>query len=288
MTTHTFAHSIGKQAYTSRIARAASGKSAMPVIFAIHGGTYDSVYFDVPGYSMMDRASAAGFDIVAIDRPGYGESTALPDAPDLIQKNAEALNADLPGLLKALDLAGRPVFVIGHSIGGATALTLVALASGWTPAGVAVSGVGAATPPDDAGNYAHLPQQYFVQLPTPMKDVVMFGPEGSYPAAMPGASHLANRHVPRSELTDITGGWQTRVASVAPAIRVPLHYRQGEHEKLWLNSAERIAAFGKLFVNSPRVDAAMIMTAGHCIDFHNAGAAFQQSQLDFAAATAGA
>ena len=37
------------------------------------------------------------------------------------------------------------------------------------------------------------------------------------------------------------------MASVAPAIRVPLHYRQGEHEKLWLNSAERIAAFGKLF-----------------------------------------
>ena len=285
MTTQTFAHTIGKQAYTGRIAHSNTGKSAKPVIFAIHGGTYDSVYFDVPGHSLMDRASAAGFDIVAIDRPGYGESTALPDAPDLIQKNAEALNAGLPALLAALDLSGRPVFVIGHSIGGATALTLVALAKGWKPSGVAVSGVGAETPPDDAGNYAHLPQQYFVELPTPMKDVVMFGPAGTCSAEMPGASHLANRHVPRSELTDITGGWKTRLATVAPAIQVPVHYRQGEYEKLWLNSAERIDAFGKLFVNCPKVDAAMTMSAGHCIDFHIVGANFQQSQLDFAAAT---
>lgn len=286
MTTQTFRHTIGGADFTGRVAKAPGGPTALPVILAIHGGTYTSVYFDVPGHSLMDRAVAAGFDIVAVDRPGYGGSTPLPDAPDLIAKNAEALNAALPGLMAALGLGGRPVFVIGHSIGGATALTLVAQASGWTPTGVAVSGVGARTPPESAEAYAHLPPLYYVELPTPMKDQVMFGPPGSYPADMPAASHIANTHVPRNELLDITGGYQVRQAAIAPKIRVPLHYRQGEHEKLWINGPDVIAAYGPLFVNSPRVDCAMVPDAGHCIDFHRAGPAFQQSQLDFAASTA--
>lgn len=56
-----------------------------PVLVAIHGGTYTSQYFDVPGYSLIDRAIAAGFQIVALDRPGYGTTDALaanqPDWP---------------------------------------------------------------------------------------------------------------------------------------------------------------------------------------------------------------
>lgn len=285
MTTQTFRQTVGDADFTGLVARAAAGGPARPVILALHGGTYTSRYFDVPGHSVLDRAVAQGFDIVALDRPGYGGSTALPDAPDLIQKNAEAINAALPGLMAALGLGGRPVFVIGHSIGGATALTLVAQASGWTPTGVAVSGVGAETPPESAAAYAQMPPVYYVELPTPMKDQVMFGPPGSYPADMPAASHVANTHVPRHELLDITGGYQARQAAIAARIRVPVHYRQGEHEKLWINSPEAVAAYGRIFVNSPRVDFAMVPEAGHCIDFHHAGPAFQQSQLDFAAST---
>lgn len=284
MTAQSFKHRIGDSDWTGRVAWAPAGSPVQPVILALHGGTYTSVYFDVPGHSLMDRAVASGFDIVAVDRPGYGGTTALPDAPDLIARNSQALNAALPRLMVALGLGGRPVFVIGHSIGGAIALTLVAEASGWTPIGVAVSGVGARTPPESAESYAQLPSIYFVELPTPMKDQVMFGPPGTYPAEMPAASHIANTHVPRNELLDITGDYQERQAEIASRIRVPVHYRQGEHEKLWINGPKIIAAYGSLFVNSPKVDCAMVADAGHCIDFHHAGPAFQRSQLDFVAA----
>lgn len=281
--TSVFREMIKDQALSGKVAR--GGNTDLPVILAIHGGTYNCDYFDVPGHSLIDRAVADGFDIVALDRPGYRDSTALSDTPDMIDANAAALNAALPSLLSKLGLAGRPVFLIGHSIGGAISLTLASIRSGWDLSGIAVSGVGAATPPEDAENYAHLPQQYYVELPTPMKDKVMFGPEGTFPTDMPAASYSANTAVPRAELIDITGGWKDRVAAITAAIKVPVHYRQGAHEKLWLNSPERVAAFGKLFTASPKVDAAMVADAGHCIDYHNAGAAFQQEQLDFAAAT---
>lgn len=272
--------------FSGKLAQPDGGQAGLPVLLAIHGGTYDCDYFDIPGHSLLDRAVARGFHVVAVDRPGYGASTPLPDTPDLIQKNAEVLNAALPDLLAALGLAGRPVCLIGHSIGGATALTLAALCQGWTLSGVAVSGVGMETPPESAEAYARMPRQYHVELPLAVKDQVMFGPAGSYPPDMPAASHTAHRRVPLSELTDITAGWQDRLAGIAARIRAPVHYRQGEHEKLWLVSQERIEDFARLFTASLHVDAALVPGAGHCIDYHFAGPGFQDSQLDFAAALA--
>lgn len=284
--TEQFKKTIGGQTLSGKVAH--GGNADLPVIFAIHGGTYTCDYFDVPNHSLIDRAVAAGFDIVAIDRPGYGQSTQLPDTDLIIGANAEALNKALPGLMSALGLSGRPVFVIGHSIGGAVALTLASISSGWMLSGVAVSGVGAETPPEHAENYSHLPPIYYVELPTPMKDEVMFGPAGSFAAEMPQASHVANTHVPRAELIEITGGWQDRVSDIAASITVPVHYRQADHEALWLTSPERVEGFGRLFTASPRVDSEVVVNTGHCIDFHKAGEAFQNAQLAFAAMHASA
>jgi len=38
----------------------------VPLIIAVHGGTYTSDYFDIPGYSLLDRAAGLGIPIVAI------------------------------------------------------------------------------------------------------------------------------------------------------------------------------------------------------------------------------
>lgn len=271
-----------------RMRRASSGGSARPVIVAIHGGTYTSAYFDVPGHSLLGRAAEAGFDIVAPDRPGYGASTALEDAPDLIQKNAERLDRLMPAILQAIGRPGSPVVLVGHSIGGAIVVSLAALGPAWDLAGIAVSGVGVVTPPESAKAYATLPREYFVELPGPMKDRLMFRPAGTHPPTMPAASHVANANVPRSELLDITGGWPGRLRQQAGRVGVPVHYRQGGHEKLWIVGEEMVRAFAGMFAAAPSVDAALIPDAGHCIDFHHAGAAFQDAQLAFAAAITGA
>ena len=56
-----------------------------PLLVALHGGTYTGAYFAVAGGplgSFLDIASRNGFDVLVIDRPGYGASDPLPDDVD--------------------------------------------------------------------------------------------------------------------------------------------------------------------------------------------------------------
>ena len=54
----------------------------LPLLAALHGGTYTSAYFGVaggPSGSFLDIAGRNGFSVLTVDRPGYGESTLLPE-----------------------------------------------------------------------------------------------------------------------------------------------------------------------------------------------------------------
>ena len=84
------------------------------------------------------------------------------------------------------------------------------------------------------------------------------------------------------ELIEITGRWHTQAADVLGRIAVPVHYRQGEGDKLWIVDTDEVAAFARALARSPRVDAAMLRGTGHCLDFHAIGPAFQLAQLGFA------
>jgi hypothetical protein len=57
---------------------AADTGSAGPLLIAIHGGSFTSRYFDQPGFSLLDRAHAAGLStteparVITRDLPGGG------------------------------------------------------------------------------------------------------------------------------------------------------------------------------------------------------------------------
>ncbi|MEP7091945.1 MAG: hypothetical protein ABI776_17720, partial [Nocardioidaceae bacterium] len=59
---------------------AANAGLDLPLLVALHGGTYSSAYFEVAGGplgSFLELAGRNGFAVLTIDRPGYGESTLL-------------------------------------------------------------------------------------------------------------------------------------------------------------------------------------------------------------------
>ena len=253
-----------------------------PLIVAVHGGTYSSRYFDVPGYSLIDRAAALGLPVLAVDRPGYEQSVVLPASSATLRGNADFLRTALGDAWNRYRGSARGIVLIGHSIGAAIAMMVASDKLDWPLLGIAISGVGLRTPQAHHAAWAGLPDTYLVEMPSALKDQVMFGPVGSYDRDMPQASHIADRPVPKAELVDIVSTWHEVVSDVASRISVPVHYRQGEFDALWIVNEQEVSGVGKALMNSPFVDARMVPGMGHCLDFHRYGAAFHVQQLGFA------
>jgi len=261
----------------------ASPEPNRPLVIAIHGGTYTSAYFDIPGYSLMDRAERLGIPIIALDRPGYGTSTAFASAESTIRRSAEILDTAIGQIVREADPAANGVVLIGHSIGGAVAVAIAARQPAWPLVGLAVSGGGLNPTPESRPQWAALPEVPAIELPTALKDEVMFGPAGTFDAdVMPVASHVADAPAPRAELIDIVFEWSGFVHELAAAVTVPVHYRQAESDRLWIVDAEEVRGFGAAFKHAGFVSAELYPHAGHCIDFHHAAEAFQTEQLAFA------
>jgi pimeloyl-ACP methyl ester carboxylesterase len=253
-----------------------------PLVIAIHGGTYTSAYFDVTGYSLLDRAAANEIPIIAVDRPGYADSPDLPPAEGTIRGAAGHITRALHQIWSDHGKGAPGIFLIGHSIGGAMAASIASQPDGLPLLGLAVSGVGLRTPGAHRPLWEALPDTPKVEMPTPVKDQLMFGPPGSFDAAMPAASHVANTTAPKAELLDIVGTWHDTVRATLGAITIPVHYRQAELDHLWIVNQGEVDGFAKALTKSPLVDAALMRGAGHCMDFHTVGAAFQLQQLGFA------
>jgi pimeloyl-ACP methyl ester carboxylesterase len=253
-----------------------------PLVVAIHGGSYTHKYFDIDGTSLLERASALGIPIVAIDRPCYGDSGMLTPEQSTIERSAEVINAALLSLWEQHSGGARGIFLIGHSIGGAVAILVASLAKRWPLLGIAVSGVGMRSPDSVAEQWKSLPPIPSIPLPPEVKDMLMFGPTETFSEEMRLRAHSADSETPRQELLDIVFNWPKLMAAAAPKIAIPLHYRQPEFDHLWVVSKAEVQSFGNSFSSSPRVDAELMLSVGHCIDFHRLGASFQLQQLAFA------
>jgi pimeloyl-ACP methyl ester carboxylesterase len=262
------------------------GSSALPkpqpLIIAVHGGTYTSLYFDVLGYSLFAQAAAAGIPILAPDRPGYGESVELPEARATLRGNADFLQRAISEAWAQYRGTAQGIVLVAHSIGAAISMIVAGEKLDWPLLGLAISGVGLRTPPGHREAWAALPPTYRVEIPSTLKDQVMFGPPGSFDERMPAASHIADSLAPKAELVDIVSTWHDQVMEVASRITVPVHYRQGEFAGLWIVGESEVNGFKDALINSPEVDARLMPGVGHCIDFHRNGAIFQKQQLAFA------
>lgn len=266
--------------FTGRASTPARVDGPHPLVIAIHGGTYTSNYFDVADHSLLERAGRNGVPAIAIDRYGYEGTPFIADMSILGQ--AAALRKSLVTVWNEHRGDARGVVLIAHSIGAAIALGVASDPGELPLLGIAVSGIGVRTPDAHGEMWNALPDLPTVDMPGPVKDQLMFGRPGSFAETMPAASHVADAPVPKAELVDIVGGWQARAAQVCAGVRVPVHYRQAEHDQLWVVDEQEVAAFARRFTASPRVDAAMVRDTGHCMDFHTIGRALHLQQLGFA------
>lgn len=261
-----------------------------PLVITLHGGTYTSEYFDIAGYSLLERAAGLGIPVIALDRPNYVGSSELSPEGSILSANADVLDDVIGQIWQAHGECTEGIVLIAHSIGAAIATEIAAHHPAWPLLGLAISGCLVQVPMQSRAAWENLPDIPMIDLPTPMKDQVMFGPAATCGPGMPAASHCCNCLVPKTELLDITGGWVERREEVCGRVAVPVHHRQGEFDALWVTDADQVEQFRAGFTSAPSVDSRLQLGSGHCIDFHRPGLAFQLSQLSFAvecAATAG-
>ncbi|HEY0747090.1 MAG TPA: alpha/beta hydrolase [Steroidobacteraceae bacterium] len=266
--------------FSGRASISQASGGTRPLVIAIHGGTYTSAYFDVDGHSLLDQAERNGITAIAIDRYGYGKTPFIDDMSILGQ--AALLSGALNDVWTQYRADANGVVLIGHSIGAAIALGVAGNPGELPLLGIAVSGIGVRTPAAHSAMWNSLPDLPTVEMPAAVKDQLMFGPPGSFDPAVAAASHATDAPVPKAELIDIVGGWQAQAAAICSSVRVPVHYRQAEQDRLWIVDKDEVEAFARRFSAAPRVDAAMIRNTGHCMELHAVGPALQLQQLGFA------
>jgi pimeloyl-ACP methyl ester carboxylesterase len=254
----------------------------LPLLVALHGGTYTSAYFGVaggPSGSLLEIAARNGFAVLNVDRPGYGESTLLPEEENTFARQAEILDHAIAAALEWWPAPG--VVLVGHSIGGMISLEIAARHPRWPLVAVATSGNGARIPAGGAAEaLGSLPLSGLVDLPVPERDGVMFGPAGSFTEAARSAAHGSYAPTPFIELVRAPVWARERLGSVAAAVEVPVLTVLGDHDALWDSSAEARADYESRF--TVPVSAPVMPSTGHSIDHHLMGAALDLMQLSFA------
>ena len=254
----------------------------VPLVIALHGGTYSSEYFDIPGYSLLDRGEAAGVPVIALDRPNYVRSSPLETEDSILVANAEVLDTAIGEIWEQYGGEASGVVLVAHSIGGAIATLIAASQPSWPLLGLATSGCLVRVPSESADAWAALPPIPMIDLPVPMKDQLMFGPAETINDDMPAASYPSNTLVPKAELLDITGGWIERREETCGKVTVPVFHRQGEFDHLWITDQNEVDEYKKGFTAAASIDAELLNGAGHCIDFHKPSAQFTDAELAFA------
>jgi pimeloyl-ACP methyl ester carboxylesterase len=226
--THTVASDGAAKGMTFSGRRLAQGRSVAadtPLVIALHGGTFTSAYFDVPGYSLLDRAKSLSIPILAIDRPSYGRSTRVEDTGSIILKNAEVLDHLIGELWDASGARTAGIVLIGHSIGGAIATALAARHPSWPLLGIAISGCLLQVPPESADAWAapelpaHSGDWWLVITPD---DADVCDADPGYPVAVTVTGSLRRMiEIWRGKL-----GWPDALRSGAVALQGPEDLRR--------------------------------------------------------------
>ncbi len=260
-----------------------SGLLTVPVgrpralVLALHGGGMTARYFHGrahPDLSLLHLGRDLGFSVLALDRPGYGRSSAdLPDGLSLQEQAATVFDA-LDGMASTHD-TGAGVFVVGHSYGLKLALHLAAHPRGLTLLGLDGSGA--------AYRYARelTPGAPSAESVTERRRDLFWGAETLYPPAtfQPGMRPVAP--VPPIETRE-SGIWTLGLPALAAELRVPYQFTVAEHEQWWQVTDAALAEYGALFTAAPSVTIQRQPGAGHNISLGWAARAYHLRALAFA------
>ncbi|MFJ6987933.1 MULTISPECIES: alpha/beta hydrolase [unclassified Streptomyces] len=256
------------------LAEPAGGAAPRALVVAVHGGGMNGAYFDGrahPDQSLLTLGARLGLTVLAVDRPGYGDSRALlPDGVGL-DEQVLRLRAAVADFAARHD-TGRGVFLFAHSYGGKVALRAAAEPGLPGLLGVEVSGCGHV--------YALDPTELSRGIDDRVRLRRSWGPLRLYP---PG-TFLTLQHmvepVPPDESAEFAR-WPEEFGAVAPRVHVPVRLTFAEHEAWWRHDDATLADLAARFTGTPRLTVERQSAAGHNLSLGRVARAYHLRALAF-------
>lgn len=250
------------------------------VIVALHGGATSSAYFDCPGHprhSLIRIASALGYTVIALDRPGYGSS--YPHADQIVsdQQRVDLAFGVVDRLLESRS-RGAGLFLMAHSVGCELAVRMAAASTDRDLLGLELSGTGTEHQPAAAEVLAprepgHRPDGAAVRE-------LLWNPARLYPRDILGGAAIAAPG-PQYEYEVVRDWPQTNFPALAAGIEVPVHFTAGEYERVWRNDPDAMFDLAALFTAAPRVVTEEQFDGGHNLSLGNTAMAYHLGVLSF-------
>lgn len=249
-------------------------------VVALHGGGMTAGYFDGqahPGVSLLTLGASLGFNVLAIDRPGYGSSSQTLPAGQSLAEQARTVAAAVDTFAVS-NPAGEGVFLLAHSYGGKLALTLAAAHDQCFPTGSRPELLGI-----DISGCGHRYAVAADQLPGPTGHGRMslnWGRLSLYPPDTFRHSTGVVAPMPERERAEAVR-WEHTFAAVAERVRVPLRLTFAELESWWRHDEETLTDLTRQLTAAPRVHVDRLPGAGHNISLGWAARSYHLRALAF-------
>ncbi len=253
-----------------------------PLLVCLHGGGFDSRYFDAPACALAIEAGKEAFPMVALNRPGYPADDESARRQPSFAQAASIVREAISDVWRQLG-DGRPgIVLIGHSIGAAVAIHVATEKSSWPLLGLAISGVADVLAPAPGELLRHVPAGIVMSMPPDFGRSLFYGPDWTLKTTT--LADIADLGVatPSGDLVEINTRWADDVPKVAPLVDVPVHYVLAEFDGLWEASPERVGEFARHFSGAPFVEASLWRCAGHNIEHHRLGGSYARAVIAFA------
>ncbi|WP_156687233.1 alpha/beta hydrolase [Mycobacterium sp. Marseille-P9652] len=257
----------------------AEAEQPKAVIVAIHGGGTTATYFDCPGHpslSLLRSGAAAGFTVVALDRPGYGSSGPYPEAMALPEQRVDLAYGAVDRILGDRP-RGAGLFIMSHSGGCELAIRMGADDRGAHLLGIEFAGTGRHYHPDAREILKTATRE---RRPAGLREL-LWHPERLYPPEVLNGATVSPT-APAYEDQMVSDWARKTFPTLAPAVRVPVHFSIAEHEKVWQSDASAVAEVQALFSRVPRFEVHRQPEAGHNISLGHTAADYHTKVFSFA------
>jgi pimeloyl-ACP methyl ester carboxylesterase len=226
--------------------------------------------------SLLSLGASVGWNVLALDRPGYGASASLPERDGRLSLQTEIVYSALD-LFARQNALGRGICLVGHSYGFKLALHLAAHDHGRELLGVEGSGAARQYRPERTQNVSYESGKLDRELAISL----FWGSRELYPTETFRNLRNVVETVPEAENREAPT-WPDQFPAIAAQVRIPVRVTMAEHEPWWVTGAEELQAIAASFCAAPVVETAVQPGAGHNISLGWAARSYHLAVLAFA------